>query len=282
MYRYILLLIAVLGLCFQGLAQERKDSLQIGDSLHVGGLTEKDILELQKPMSPTEVKGGEGLLQPSTNNLANDLPLRPDLEPEPLPVYWYNFSPLRRGDYLPYWSTGAMTGSHGVYGDRLNGYTSFATMGVRQEFGDYWTMYAGVSLQKTMFYNAATFDAMVNYRPSSHFELTAFASYMPGSFMAQMQMMPAFEWGGYATFQTDTDVPFGIDLGARDEYNPMNGHYVTPIVKPFVKIGGSKLGIDFGPLIDGAIHKDNHGWGGRGMNLIPQPIKAVPQVAPRR
>lgn len=282
MVQFILLLIAAFGLGSQCLAQERTDSISLVDSLHVGSLTEKDILELQQPLSPADVRVGDDMLRPSHNDLDRDLPLHPDLEPRALPLRWYGFSTLRRGDYLPSWSTGAITGSHATYGDRLNGYTSYATMGVRQSLGEYWTLNAGLSLQKTMFYNAASFDAMLTYHPSKYFSLTGFASYMPGSFMSPIQLMPSFEWGGFATFQTDTDLPFGIDLGARDEYDQMSGHYVTPIVRPFVKVGESKLGIDFGPLLDGALHKDNRSFGGHGMNPIPQPIKAMPQVAPRR
>lgn len=274
--RFFLLILTILILPSAASGQEKTDTLKTES-----GLSAEEIEELTTPMKPAIVGGGDlAPLQPASS-LVGDLPVRPDLEPQPMPVHWYSFPILKRGDYLPSWSTGQLFGAHGVYGDYLNGYSSYTQMGLRQTMGEYWTLDASVSLQKSLYYNAASFNTSVNWHPSKYFEFTAFASYMPGSFLSQMQGMPAFHWGGYATFQTDTEVPFGIDLGARDYYDPFSGHHVTPIVQPFIKIGNSKLGFDFGPMIEDAINRSNHRDNG-GFNPIPQPIKAIPQIPPHR
>ena len=75
-------------------------------------------------------------------------------------------------------------------------------------------------------------------------------------------------------------VPFGIDVGARQTYDAMYGHELVPIVQPFIKLGGAKLGIDVGPMLKDAMRKKN--GNSNGFNPIPQPIKALPPVAPRR
>lgn len=190
------------------------------------------------------------------------------------------FELFPKGSYLPHWSTGYMYGSHQYAGSLFYGYTANAQAGVLQNLGEYWTVDASISLNKySIYYNTVTLGGSIEWHPSKYFSMTAFGMYSPGSFMSPMHIGPAFQWGGYATFQTDTDVPFGIDMGARDSYDPMFGHYVAPIVQPFVKIGGAKLGIDFGPAIRNAFDRSKSHPHGPGM--IPQPIKAIPQVAPR-
>lgn len=259
------------------IGQELTDTLKVES-----GLSIKEIEELTTPMPSPSLKVDE--LAPSnlSSDLRHDLPLHPDLVPQPLTMHWYGFPILQRGDYLPRWSTGRIIGTSGMVGDKFSGYTAYSQMGFRQSLGEYWTLDASLSLQKTMYYNTASLNTSLRWHPSPYFEFTTFASYMPGTFMSQVQAVPTFQWGGYATFKTDTDVPFGVDLGASDYYDPFSGHHVVPIVQPFIKIGESKLGIDLGPLIYDAINKHGHGGVDVGpINPIPRPIKAIPQVRPR-
>lgn len=262
-------MLAFLTLPHLALCQEQNDSLLLQQG---AGLSAKDIEELTAPITPT-------LGQTSASK--PEIPMDPVFADETPALKWRSITPPR-GGYFPTWSTGYLYGSHSSSGSLLYGYTSYANIGIKQHLGDYWTFDGNIGLQKySVYYNTAVFYGSINWHPTHWFELTAFGSYMPGSFLSPVQISPAFQWGGFATLQTDTDVPFGIDLGARDSYDPMSGHQVTPIVQPFVKVGGAKIGIDFGPMIRDAIWKDND-RSRNGFSPIPQPIKAIPQVAPRR
>ena len=259
------------------LAQEQNDTIFIQGN---PTLSPSDILELNTPIS-------QPILSP--DDAQNWTNTQPDIELKPAldfsapafnqaPRIHYELFP--RGSNLPSWSTGYMYGSHAYSGSLLYGYTANAQAGILQHLGDYWTVDASVNFNKySVYYNTVTFGGSVMWHPSKFFSLTAFGAYTPGSFLSPISIGPAFQWGGYATFQTDTDLPFGIDVGARDYYDPLSGHYVTPIVQPFVKIGGAKLGIDFGPALRNALDRSKSHP--RGPGMIPQPIKAIPQVAPR-
>lgn len=274
------LLLLTLALCLlpsAAIGQEQADTLRIE-----AGLSAKEIEELTLPMTPPSLNVGELAPLTLSPDPFRELPLLPDLEPQPLTMHWYGFPILQRGDYLPRWSTGSVFGTSGKFGDQYNGYTAYSQIGLRQSLGEFWTFDASLSLQKTMYYNTASLNSSLRWHPTRHFELTAFASYMPGTFMSAVKAVPSFHWGGYATFKTDTDVPFGIDLGASDYYDPFSGHHVVPIVQPFIKIGDSKLSIDLGPMIYDALNKRGHGGIEDGpFNPVPRPIKVFPQVRPR-
>ena len=276
---FVLLLMLPLTL----MAQESKDSLSINLP---STLTEQDIKELTAPIR-VENTGYMGT--DLGNNLKTDLietgALTKPEDYKPLEVRWYGAPLFPKGSVLPSWSTGYMYGSHLYTGDLMLGYFASANAGVHQQFGNYWSANAGISLNKySVYYNTASFNGSVTWQPSKYFALTAFGYYMPGTFLtnSNVKIGQAFQWGGFATFQSDTDVPFGIDVGARQTDDSFTGHEVLPIVQPFVKVGGAKMGIDFGPLIKEALWKSKGHGGHPGMGPIPQPIKAMPTVAPRR
>ena len=265
------------------MAQESKDSLSTN---FPSALTEQDIKELTAPirMENTGYMGTD-LSDYLKKDLIETGALTNPEDYKPLEVRWYGAPLFPRGSVLPSWGTGYMYGSHLYTGDLRFGYLASANAGIHQQFGKYWTANAGISLNKySVYYNTASFNGSVTWQPSKYFALTAFGYYMPGTFLSNsnVKIGQAFQWGGFATFQSDTDVPFGIDVGARQTYDSFTGHEVLPIVQPFVKVGGAKMGIDFGPLIKEALWKSKGHGGHPGMGPIPQPIKAMPTVAPRR
>lgn len=267
------------------MAQEVADSALPKDTT---GLSEQEILELTTPLYPIGTELSTPLLPAEMESVAPmegvssaaDLPVAPVL----LPAYMYQpvsiAIPHQRGSMLPRWETGYMYGANGTSGNLMMGYVSSAAFGVNQSFGKNWQASAGTTLSKySVFYNTATFDGSVSWQPNRYFGVTAFGTYMPGSFLSQVDVGSYYQWGGYVTLQSDS--PWGIDLGARQTYDSFTGRDVVPIVKPYYKIGDAKIGIDVGPLIQQAIrgHKNADG---NGFTPIPQPVKVMPQVAPRR
>ena len=265
-------------------AQELTDSLSVSSS---SSLTKEDIRELTAPLR-VENTGfmGADLSKEWKKELLETSTLSQPKASSTMDVRWPRIDLFPRGSVLPSWDTGFIYGSHHYAGSMMFGYVASANAGVRQRFGDYWTADMGVSLTNySVYYNTATFNGSLTWQPTKHFALTAFGYYMPGTFLSnsEIKIGQAFQWGGYATFQSDTNVPFGIDVGARQTYDSFSGHEVIPIVQPFVKVGGAKMGIDFGPIIRETLWKSKgRGNGHPGISPIPQPIKAMPTVAPRR
>lgn len=243
--------IMLLGLVFASkisYAQESLDSLKY-DRDTIGGLSNPDIEDLRKIISPAEFHaiGTEGM--PIEATKAKDLDYNlPPLGQQPLNMNLFLPPIIQKGDYLPRWNTGYMYGRSQISPDFLYGYVASAMAGVHQNIGDQLSVDFSTSLNKySGYFNTAVFGTMISWRPSSIFSLSAFANYQPGSFMSSMQIAPSYQWGSYATFQTDTAIPLGIDIGVKGSHDPMTGNYVAPIIQPFIKLGGAKLGIDFGP-----------------------------------
>lgn len=256
---------------------------EVMDSIGAG-LSEQDIEELTKPISGQGIMDVPGLSDETVKNFhyltKEDLPLESTLgkAPEAFSFPRVNLRP----EGLPDWETGYIYGSSAHSANLLYGYMAAANLGIRQYFGNQWTADVQLGVQKMgVMANMATMRGQLNWHPSPYFEATVFGAYSPGSFMSTMDMGQSFEWGGYLTFQTDTNVKFGVDVGARQTYDYLFGHELVPIVQPFVKVGGAKIGIDLGPMIKEAQRKNKGGYGG-GANPIPQPIKAIPPVSPRR
>lgn len=244
------------------------------------GLGAQDILELTTPIGTDGLLpgGGGSLLMPAN---ASEIAVDPALEARYAMAPSLSYTLFPKGSYLPRWARGYMYGYSSQSASLLYGYAANAGLGIYQQLGDYWTVNAGIDLNKySVYYNTATVNGMVSWRPNDIFSVTAFGSYMPGSFLSPVQMGTSFQYGGYITLKTTTDVPFGIDLGAREEYDPFTGHTLTPIVRPFVMIGDSKLGIDLGGFLQQ--HDKKGGRQEGSFNPIPQPIKNLPAVAPRR
>ena len=253
-------------------AQEMPDSVRLHRE---GGMTEAEIEELTRPMG-TNLNA----LRPIS---ADQIDYERMLEGPALQVAPLRYELRPKGSTLPRWATGYLYGNHMTTGNLWTGYQSIAMMGLHQQLGRYWSVDAGVALSKySVYYNTATFDASITWQPNRYIGVTAFGSYSPGSFLSPMKIAPWAEWGGYITLQTDTDVPFGIDLGARDYYSPLSGHQVTPVVTPFVKVAGAKIGIDVGPVIQDALRRSKGSSNDNGFNPIPKPQKIIPPVGPRR
>lgn len=271
----LLLLSGLLYVAMPLLGQERADSLMSGT-----GLSAEEIEELTRPLDPQTtidkdpLTNGTGI-RPVTGQ---DLLLEPVMGKLYQAPTYFHVTPAR-GSYLPRWEGGSMYGDHRITGDLLTGYSAVTQMGVQHRFGDYWQGRMGLSLMQVPgLYNVAQLNGSLTWQPNRHFGVTVFGSYLPGSFLSAVDVVPTLHWGGYVSLQSDGI--WGIDLGAQGYYTPVTGSEVVPIVMPYVKLGEAKLGIDVGPMIRDALHHDR----GRdnGFNPIPQPIKAVPQIAPRR
>ncbi len=244
------------------------------------GLSEEEIRELTKPLeNPIE-----NTLIPNVSSkpIIDDVLVRPDLEltPPVVPDMYIQIWP--KGSRLPRWATGYMYGYNGQSNSLLYGYRAIAGAGISQALGEYWTVTGGLALNKySIYYNMATFDGSLTWHPNPYFSTTVFGSY-GRSFLSPMKIGSSFEWGGFVTVQTDTDLPFGVDAGVRNGYDPMTGHWSAPIIQPFVKLGDAKLGIDFGPMIQDAIWRANHKGYESGPGVVPRPVKNLPAVVPRR
>lgn len=242
------------------------------------GLSAEDILELTQPLDPTSASGTTSFSPVDAIEIERTPVL--DARYAYAPSITYDIFP--RGSYLPRWARGGIYGYNSHSASLLYGYTANAGIGVYQQLGDYWTVNAAVDLNKySVYYITASIQGAVTWRPSDIFSVTAFGSYMPGSFLSPVNVGTSFQYGGYISLQTRTDVPFGIDLGATESYDSFSGHELTLIVRPYVMLGGSKLGIDVGGFLKGL--NDKHPGHKEGQfNPIPQPIKNLPAVAPRR
>lgn len=186
-----------------------------------------------------------------------------------------------KGSTLPSWSTGYITGNHGTYRDMNIGAVNYANAAIVQSLNRYWSASAGINLTKYSVYSTqASFNGSLQYRPNRNFGITIFGSYSPGTFNSPMKIGESFYYGGYVSLETDNH--WGIDLGVAQSYDGMsNMHNTTPIVRPYYNLNGAKLGIDFGPMIQGMMRKSNHST--LEFNPMgPRPIKNLPAVAPRR
>ena len=259
-----------------GYAQQRNDSVPDKEGT---GLSVEEIQELTRPIGTTPLPGE--LKSGVPTRLSEDIPVNPAFEPQAPTVPDMQIQLWPKGSRLPQWATGYMYGYNQRSGSPFFGYTAHAGMGIYQQLGRYWTVQGGLGLNKYSVYSTtAVVDGAVTWHPSRYFATTVFGSYTTPSFNGSLSLDQSFQWGGYITVQSDTDVPFGLDAGMRTGYDPLSGRWTTPIVQPFVKIGGAKLGIDVGPLIQNALRKEaGHS---EGPSPVPKPVKNIPQVAPRR
>jgi hypothetical protein len=257
-------------------AQQRNDSVPGKEGT---GLSQEEIQELTRPIGTTPLSGE--LKTDGSTRLSEDIPVNPAFEQQAPTVPDMHIQLWPKGSRLPQWATGMMYGYNRRGVSPFFGYSAHAGMGVYQQLAKYWTLQGGVGLNKySVDFVTAMFDGSVNWHPNPYFGVTMFGSYTTPGFGGPLSVGQSFQWGGYITLQSDTDVPFGLDAGMRTGYDPLTGHWNTPIVQPFVKIGDAKLGIDVGPMIQNALRKEA-GHDGVG-NPVPKPIKNLPQVAPRR
>lgn len=260
---FILSIISIFGLQAQNVEQQN-------DSI---------IDNLRKEFLSTSNQNGSALQQATMSNSANsDLPEVDYVGIETAPIDLH-LNIHEKGSTLPSWGSGFITGYHGGYQDYRIGGVSYAGASLYQSFNRYWSASVGANLSKFgVYYNQASFNGSVHYQPNKYIGITAFGSYSPGSFMSSMPIGQSFYYGGYITLESDSH--WGIDLGAVQSYDGMMGtHSTTPIVRPYYNLNGAKLGIDFGPMLQQMMRKNNSlDFSPTG----PRPIKALPPVAPRR
>ena len=91
----------------------------------------------------------------------------------------------------------------------------------------------------------------VSWQVNERLSLHAFGSYYstPRMFIppAVAGFMATSSYGGYASYSGDG---WGFDLGAQNVYNPSLRHWeMVPIVRPYIVIGNTPIGVDVGPII---------------------------------
>lgn len=276
MYRKFFVLISICVIAVTVSAQERVDSVGVTVA---AGLTETDIDELTRPIGQGQEGTVEFVPQPLGSDI-NTIEVQSDLERRQMQVSpAWNGMTMPKGSTLPRWAAGYVYGYNRWDQSLMYGYVATSGFGVQQKLGQYWRVSAGMELQKySINYNTASFDGSLTWQPNRNFAITAFGTYMPGSFLSPISIGESFQWGGYVTLQSNGAL--GIDIGARQTYDAFVGHEVLPIVKPYVKVGGAKLGIDLGPAIKSAVEGKRHG--SNGVSSIPRPQKVLPAVGPRR
>ena len=183
---------------------------------------------------------------------------------------------------LPSWGSGGITGYNGIQQNFMLGGIYHSGASIYQNLGRYWTISAGLELTKYgVAYNQAYFNGSIVFHPTDNFSLTLFGAYSPGSFLSPMQIGKAWYAGGYISLETDSH--WGIDLGARHGYDSFSGHNLTPILRPYYKVGGTtKIGIDFGPMLQHYFNKNGRSNTMEFNPVMPRPMNGLPPVAPRR
>lgn len=91
----------------------------------------------------------------------------------------------------------------------------------------------------------------VSWQVNERISLHAFGSYYstPRMFIppAVAGFMATSSYGGFASYNGDG---WGFDLGAQNVYNPSLRHWeMVPIVRPYIVIGNTPIGVDVGPII---------------------------------
>lgn len=260
------LLIVILILVSGGLWAQVQETSVPNDSVYIGNVPMEKQYEYVTDMdSPYQL--------PQTDFLKSENP-RLVLTNPILPLKMtYKVQPYKPITSLASWNGGLLTGSNSIYYSPLTGYTATANLLLYESVGR-WTFEGNAGLQKYGgMANTFTFDASAMYRIGNNVSATLFGMYQSPSFWSTYKTSSGYQYGGYFSLETNNH-KWGVDLGARHVYNPWNGqHAVIPIVKPYYKIGKSKLGIDLGGLLNRNAAND-----GPPMFVPkPRPMVAVPR-----
>ena len=182
--------------------------------------------------------------------------------------------------YLLRWDQGKLTGFNGIENYPLLGSNATAGLGAVPRFDDRWTLVgtAAVSHLVIPYFteNTAITSAQLSYQANDNISFSVFGTYRTPSFMSSMANPAAWQYGGYMTLQTDNHL-WGVDMGARREYNPYTGRVESvPILMPYYNLQGQKLGFDFGGVlksifINQQMKRSLHSAGG------PAPAPGPPQ-----
>lgn len=182
---------------------------------------------------------------------------------------------FKSSNYILTWNGGNLKGNHDtdIYYDL--GALSHITAEAQQNLGNI-QLTATTSLFKNNLYrdisNGFSGGISVAYNFNSNVGVTAFGNISTQSILTR-QAATAYQYGGFFSLTTNNN-KWGIDLGAQRYFNPYNGQWSTaPIVMPYYKFHGQKLGVDFGGLLKNIfIHA--------GESASPHTIKPTPAWKP--
>lgn len=228
----------------------RVDTLQLEESKRF--ITPETLEAVGKTLHPYEAKD----LQTLNNRMESHF--KPDLE-------------LKRD--IAHWDGGAVYGMNGtqvIYG---TGAVRSATAIAYQNIGNL-HLTGSASFEKFNFYrnvgNAFSSSLMAEYNFNRNIGVTAFGSMHNTGLWGGYNN---YHYGGYFSFTTNNN-KWGLDLGARRYYNPMTHQWTTdPIVMPYYKFNGQKLGVDVGGILKSIFISV-------GENASPHTIKPTPQWHP--
>ena len=156
---------------------------------------------------------------------------------------------LRRD--LAHWEGGALVGDHGEESLWGTGTVRYSSAYAYQQIGRL-TVTGGLTLEKFNFYrntgNAIGGQLQGTYLINRNISATAFGRLQNVGFFGP-QNSTNYLYGGYFSFTTNND-KWGIDLGAQRYFNPVTRQWTTvPIVMPYYKFQGQKLGVDVGGIL---------------------------------
>jgi len=286
------ILLAVILLSFSSLQAQENDSLDI-----TGWLDGLEKPYLTTPMIEQGIK-----INTTREKLENLVPvpeLKLEADPKQVMPAWHwsglnlpNFttdqSPLLKGDY----NVGGL-----IFGNRRSylygsgqqqhipgiGANASASVGYAWLINDRLSVTTNASLQKTvglmpMTYTYGGFGAQVNYQINDRLSVHAF-----GNYNANMYSLNQWTWnyGGYLDWQMAEH--WGTKLGVQHTQEYTGYSRTTPIIMPYYKMeNGTKIGVDFGGLIQNLLQKQNHGVEvGPGVMPSPKQFITMPRVAPR-
>ncbi|MDD4592725.1 MAG: hypothetical protein PHG06_20215 [Parabacteroides sp.] len=162
-------------------------------------------------------------------------------------------NPTNYGDYntsgvIKQFRHSAFIGAGSVETVMGTGNIGNASVAYQQMLGSRVMLTVGANVSKTTFtpmrYISVGSSASLSYMLNDRLSFTAFGDYtrsMTGPYSN-------LNIGGFASIGLSNK--FGLDIGANNYYDPMYRQWQTePIVYPYFKLGGQKLGFDFGPLI---------------------------------
>lgn len=195
------------------------------------------------------------LLAPITTDFRTPLP-SPDADRPGVQAQAYDVTRAITRPYIAKWDTGGIIGYNGMYSE-MYGFGTHAGAVLTQGWGDRWTLNVNMELSKDMMdgvgvTNGLGTDMQLEYRLGRNASLTAIGGISNYGWMGPAMNQTTAYYGGYLTLNTNND-KWAVDLGVRQVYNSMTGQWeMVPIVMPYYKLGGAKLGIDFGGLIRSA------------------------------
>lgn len=132
------------------------------------------------------------------------------------------------------------------------------------------------------------YGGTLNFIINEHFTITAFGQYDTYNFgyggrpinPAVLNGVGSTRYGGFVTWEISDKV--GIDAGLQRVYDPMTGRWQNvPIVSPYLKVGGQKMGFDVGGLLYQIFHNASASFNGSSGGPTG-PMIGAPRAVPRR